>query len=156
MSQSWPSPERFDSKRMCLPSGLQRGCESFLPGGVGQASRFALAVGRGQPQRRGGLVVRQIDLADDVDDALAVGADLRIADALEREQVVDRHRPFAAVGVDGGRQGQEQQAGAELRRCVIVPSFLVKTANPVGVLYSPASRRASPVAQALACAGGTS
>src|SRR6516162_8851356 len=32
MSQSWLSPERFDSNRICLPSGLQRGCLSFLPG----------------------------------------------------------------------------------------------------------------------------
>src|SRR5262249_16637990 len=30
MSQSWLSPDRFDSKRICLPSGLQRGWRSFL------------------------------------------------------------------------------------------------------------------------------
>src|SRR5262249_6718623 len=31
MTQSWLSPERLDSKRICSPSGLQRGCLSFLP-----------------------------------------------------------------------------------------------------------------------------
>src|SRR5262249_24184841 len=31
MTQSWLSPERLDSKRMRLPSGLQRGWPSFLP-----------------------------------------------------------------------------------------------------------------------------
>src|SRR3984885_7051841 len=32
MTQSCVSPERFDSKRIFLPSGLQCGLRSFLPG----------------------------------------------------------------------------------------------------------------------------
>src|SRR5262249_55318860 len=30
MTHSWLSPERLDSKRIFFPSGLQRGCRSFL------------------------------------------------------------------------------------------------------------------------------
>src|SRR5262249_19480602 len=48
---------------------------------------------------------------DDVGDVLAVGADLRVADALEPEEVVELHRP-ALVGGRGG-QGEQDQAGTQ-------------------------------------------
>src|SRR5262249_42430109 len=48
----------------------------------------------------------QVRHADDVDDVLAVGTDLRIADALELEQVVDGHRP---LGLGQHRDWNEEQ-----------------------------------------------
>src|SRR5262249_33681861 len=74
-----------------------------------------LAVGRGEPEVRDRLVDRQVNACDDVDDERAVRADLRVADALEREQVVELHRPFGRRG-DRPGHGEEEDGGEDNER----------------------------------------
>src|SRR5262249_37658186 len=85
---------------------------AVLLAGVRQLARFALAVGRGQPDAGGDAVVLQADRADDVRDKFAVGADLRVADALEAEQVVDLHGALAG-GLRRSRGGGRAQHQSE-------------------------------------------
>src|SRR5262249_61933567 len=76
-----------------LPVGAPARVAVLLAGGIGQLPRRA-AVGRGQPEYRRGLVAGQVHGRDHVGDQLAVGADLRIGDALEAGQVVYGRRPL--------------------------------------------------------------
>ncbi len=98
---------------------------TILFGGIGQLTWLAL-VGGSEPERGRSFVGVQIDGAEDVDDELAVGTDLRIADALEAEEVVDGHGPLA-LGEDGGRRGQQEQTDAQHSGAFHEISFIAKT-----------------------------
>ena len=108
---------------MCLPSGLQRGWRSFLAVFVSWRGS-PLSVGASQREDEL-LLPSRSTMVRRVDDELAVGTDLRIADALEAEQVVDLHRPLA-LGEDGGRRGQQKQTDTQHGGAFHEISFLAK------------------------------
>src|SRR5262249_23584337 len=89
----------------------------FLAGHrVRQLPRIA-AVGRRDPQGRSARVGHGIDGCDDMDKLLAVGADLRISNALKTKQVIEFHRT-ASLGKDGSREGKKRHEDQQVNKSV--------------------------------------
>ena len=118
-------PERDDSNRIDLPSGLQRGWRSLLSALVSCLGGVAPSVAASQ-RLLTDLVRFQIDDADAVDDPFAVRADLRIGDPFEAKEIVDLHGPLGRLpenrlGQDRHRAAEEQEQ--ERQSFHDVPSF---------------------------------
>src|SRR5262245_34309988 len=80
------------------------------PRRAGERARLA-AGGGDNPEAGRTLVAGQVHVGEDVDDLLAVRTDLRMADALDSEQVFDGDGAFLGLGRGRKYDGQCEHEG---------------------------------------------